>query len=485
MSAPATPTAGQTRHRQFRQMVAGLVALPLSVIPFLAYGLFTPEGRLLRDRLIAAVSPPQLPELSPEQAQEAAAAAPRYQGKVMALVYHGVGSHSDGEGGFVVSPGRFGEHLATLRAAGMATVTAAELAAAFAGGAPLPDNAVLITFDDGRADAMMFADPLLDEAGMRATMFLITSATDRPNLYYADWDRIGKAARSGRWDIQAHTHDAHREEPAEGGQRLPVLTSLQPGESLTEYRDRIREDLDHNNEAIEDHLGRKPVAFAYPFGAYGADRTNDPQIRHILREEISARYLVAFHQDEQESVPLLDPTHDRVGLRRLEVEDWSGVELLDRIRQAANGESTGAAAPAPPADGGVVPAELVAPPTPPTDDGAGTSPTTSPGRVGRVGPDGSGKASTTIAGGRPGTKPSTTTTLKPSTTTTSEPSTTTTTEAPGGTTTSTATSTTTTQPPTTTTTSRPSTTTTTEPPGATTSTTEKPCRGRGDKSCRR
>lgn len=482
MSA-ATPTTTATRGRQFRQMLVGLVALPLSAIPFLAYGMFTPEGRILRDRLIVAVSPPQLPELTATQEREAATGAPRYQAKAMALVYHGVGSHSDAEGGFVVSPGRFGEHLATLRAAGMATVTATDVARAFAGEAPLPDNAVMITFDDGRADALMFADPLLDQAGMKATMFVISSATDRPNLYYASWDRIEQTARSGRWDIEAHTHDSHHEDAVDGDERLPVLTSLQPGESLDEYRARIRNDLDRNNEAIENHVGHQPVAFAYPFGAYGGDRTNDPRIRDVLREEVSARYRVAFHQDEQEAVPLLDAGQDRVDLRRLEVGDWSGADLLGRIRQAAGGAGAPAVTADPPAAD--APTELVAPPTEHRSN-RGTAPAAwfGNGKSGRRGatPDTAAR----IAGPAPGTEPGSTTTTEPSTTTTTEPATTTTTAPPSSTTTSTSTPTTT-QPPSTTTT-RPSTTTTTRPSSGTTTTTttEKPCRGsgRGDRPCR-
>ena len=324
----------------------------------------------------------------------------------MALVYHGVGSKSDAEGGFVVSPRRFGEHLATLRAAGMAAVTAADVARAFNGGAPLPDNAVLITFDDGRADALLFSDPLLEQAGMRATMFLISSATDRPNLYYADWSRIGRAARSGRWDIEAHTHDSHREDSAEGGEQLPVLTSLRPGESLDDYRSRIREDLDRNNAAIEDHLGHRPVAFAYPFGAYGADRTNDPGIRGILRQEVSARYPLAFHQDEQESVPLLDPSLDRTGLRRLEVGDWSGADLLGRIRQAAGG---GSGEPQPTG----APAEPAGQPSDSRLDEL-TAPATSPVRPRRINPARPGATPTTVGSPRFLEEPSTTTTSEPS-----------------------------------------------------------------------
>ena len=480
MKGAATPTTLHSRGRPFRQMLVGLIALPLSIGPFLAYGIFTPEGRILRDRLVVAISEPKLPELSPVQLAEATAGAPRYQGKVMALVYHGVGSTSDAEGGFVVSPRRFGEHLAMLRAAGMAAVTAAEVARAFSGGAPLPDNAVLITFDDGRADALLFADPLLEQAGMRATMFLISSATDRPNLYYADWSRIERAARSGRWDIEAHTHDSHRLEPAEGGESLPILTSLQPGESLAEYRARVRDDLDHNSEAIEDHIGHRPVAFAYPFGAYGADRANDPAIRDILREEVSARYPIAFHQDEQESVPLLEPSHDRHGLRRLEVGDWSGAELLGRIRQAAGGAS---AAPPPAVPG--APAEA---PEPPPEAGVYelTAPTitTSPKRPVRINPARPATTSTTVGSPRFVDEPATTTSTGPQFTMPTQPPSSTTTSPSSSTSTSTTAAT---RPPPTTTTTEPPTTTTTRPSDTTTTTATKPCRGKGQGQdrCRR
>jgi biofilm PGA synthesis lipoprotein PgaB len=334
---------------QFGQMLIGLLAIPLSVLPFLAYGTFTPEGRLVRDRVRVALSPPHLPKLTEAQQRTAAQAAPRYAGKVMALAYHGIGSGSDGESGgddrFAISPARFGEHLATLRAAGMHTVTAADVASAFRGGKPLPDNAVMITFDDGRSDAMLWADPLLKEAGMKATMFVISSAAAEPGIYYAGWDRLRTAARSGRWDIEAHTHASHREQDVTGGEDLPALTSLAPGESLDAYRRRVADDLEENSAAILAHVGRRPVAFAYPFGAYGADRTNDPGIRAVLREEVARRFVLAFHQDEQDTIPLVDTSQEGVVLRRLEVENVSGMALLHLINRSAqaaqfpNGES--------------------------------------------------------------------------------------------------------------------------------------------------
>jgi peptidoglycan/xylan/chitin deacetylase (PgdA/CDA1 family) len=351
-----------------RQLMVGLMALPLTALPFVAYANLTPEGRLVRDRAMVALAPPALPTLTPRAVAAATATAPRYQDAVMALAYHGIGSASDSEGGFVVSPKRFGEHLATLRAAGMNTVTAAAVAAAFTGGPALPPNAVMLSFDDGRADAMMFADPLLKQAGMAATMFVISGAASEPGVYYASWDKIEGYAKSGRWDIQSHTAESHREQTAGAGS-LPALTSLAKGESLEEYRIRVRDDLRKAGDAIETHAGRRPVAFAYPFGAYGADRSNDPAIIDILHQEVAREYEVAFQQDDQDTVPLLTADQDHLLLRRVEVANWSGLQLLQRIDRAARPGPWDGVVPPDPAElalpvGPLLPApEVVAPST--------------------------------------------------------------------------------------------------------------------------
>ena len=371
--------------RWLRQLLSGLVALPLSALPFVAYASLTPEGRLVRDRALVALFPPKLPSLDGAQLAAARAAAPSFSGRVMALAYHGIGSASDGDGGFVVSPARFAEHLATLRAAGMHVVTARQIARSFEGGRPLPANAVMISFDDGRTDAMMFADPLLEDAHMAATMFVITGAASKPGIYYASWDKLEGYARSGRWDLESHTDRLHVEREAAGGWDLPALTSLERGESLAEYRSRVRADLGRASAAIAHHTGQAPVAFAYPFGAYGAERTNDAALRTVLRQEVERRYAVAFHQDDQASVPLAGADDDRLGLRRLEVGDWSGLQLLKRIRDASHNtagfeqpapspESAGAAA----GTGGAEPVPPAAsiPPSPSTS--APRSPSSSP-----------------------------------------------------------------------------------------------------------
>ena len=316
-----------------RQLLIGALAIPLSLLPFVAYASWTPQGHHLADEIRIRFDPPELPELDPRTVEELRELAPHYEGRVLPLVYHGVGSgDTAAEGDLSLSPERFGEQLAAMRAAGMSFVTASDVAAAFSGGAPLPPNAVLITFDDGRADAVLWATPLLEQAGARATMFTITSATERSGTYYASWDELES---SGVWDIQSHTDDLHHlEDTAQGS--LPALTSRLDGESVEGWLHRVQTDLDRADREIQQHTGRAPVAFAYPFGAWGGDRTNDPGLVFPLWQELGPRYRLGFHQDEQDEITLAGPESFSMDLRRLQVGDWSGADLIRTIAAAAS-----------------------------------------------------------------------------------------------------------------------------------------------------
>jgi len=306
--------------------------LPLSVVPFAAYFHYTPEGRLLWTRATIRLFPPTLPKVDAADARRLARHAPHYAGGVAVLVYHGVGSSTDAEGRYSLSVERFGEQLNALRSAGMHFITARELASDYRAHRPPPRNAVMITFDDGRAEAMMLADPLLRSAGAKATMFVITGHAADHGLFYASTGALRGYARSGRWDLESHTAAQHNMQTTAIGD-LPLLTSLAKHETLAAYRRRVIADLDEADRDLTRLTGVRPVAFAYPFGAYGADRTNDPGIRATLKDIISRRYTLAFQQDDQATLPLVTCTDSRTVLRRLDVLPWTGAQLLDRMKR--------------------------------------------------------------------------------------------------------------------------------------------------------
>ena len=66
-------------------------------------------------------------------------------------------------------------------------VGSAEVIAALDGGASLPRNAVLVTFDDGYDDNFHVAFPILRELGVPATFFVSTGHIDSGKPYVYDW----------------------------------------------------------------------------------------------------------------------------------------------------------------------------------------------------------------------------------------------------------------------------------------------------------
>ncbi len=346
LDSTGSPRRRRRMTRPALQALVGLLALPLSTLPFVAYAEFTPEGTLLYAKIHEAIAPPQLPHYDAATVAAMRARAPHWFGLAAVLVYHGIGASSP-EQRFTISPDRFTEQIATLKASGMNPVTAAQLASARAGTGGLPNNAVLITFDDGRTDAFLWADPVLQQANWVVTMFVITSEAEQTGLYYEGWDDIASLADTGRWDIESHTAAMHHEQEAAGGQVLPALTSLLPGETIATYQARINADLDESVATVTDRVGTAPQAFAYPFGAYGAERDNDPRIRGLLAEAVGRRFTLGFEQDDQGSVPLAGCSGNPLLIRRLEVGDWSGSELIDQLAAMAARPNSAAATPCP------------------------------------------------------------------------------------------------------------------------------------------
>jgi peptidoglycan/xylan/chitin deacetylase (PgdA/CDA1 family) len=102
------------------------------------------------------------------------------------LLYHRVADVVRDPWGLVVSPERFAEQLAVLRRHAH-PMGFAELARARAAG-KLPRNAVAVTFDDGYADNLHYARPLLAAHDVPATVFLATGSAGRGLPFW--WDEV-------------------------------------------------------------------------------------------------------------------------------------------------------------------------------------------------------------------------------------------------------------------------------------------------------
>ncbi len=158
-----------------------------------------------------------------------------------------------------VTPEQFAEQMLWLRDHGYTAITLDDLYAALTWGDPLPDQPVLLTFDDGYADAYTHAFPILRETGMVGTFFVVTEWVDLQRPGYLTWDQAREMAAAGH-AIQSHTR-TH-----------PDLTD---GCDLDCLIWQIRGPI----ETIQAEIGVRPRFFCYPSGRY------DAVVRAVLKVE--------------------------------------------------------------------------------------------------------------------------------------------------------------------------------------------------------
>lgn len=147
-----------------------------------------------------------------------------------------------------VTPDQFANQLRWLRDNGFTTISLDDLYAALTGGARLPERPVILTFDDGYADAYDYAFPLLREYDMIGTFFVVTEWLDRARTGYLTWEQARAMAADGM-SIQSHSR-----------------THL----DLTDGCDHdcLVYQLLGSVESIEAQTGTRPRFFCYPSGRY-------------------------------------------------------------------------------------------------------------------------------------------------------------------------------------------------------------------------
>lgn len=109
------------------------------------------------------------------------------------LMYHRVAEPRHDPWGLCVAPDRFAGQLAELKAR-RTVLPLGELVAQLDAGRAAP-RAAAVTFDDGYADNALVAKPLLEEAGVPATMFLTSSLIGSELGFW--WDELAAMVLDG------------------------------------------------------------------------------------------------------------------------------------------------------------------------------------------------------------------------------------------------------------------------------------------------
>lgn len=174
------------------------------------------------------------------------------------LMYHSVASKSDVSDAFrrwSITPTLFSDHMTKLLDTGFTPLSVSqylykqEIS-------KLPDQPVVITFDDGLEDFYTNAFPILKKLRISATLYVTTGFVGRTSEWLANanegnrpmmnWQQIREVDESFLVEIGAHTH------------YHPQLDAIK--------RSRSEEEIKLSRTILEEKLGHPILSFAYPHG---------------------------------------------------------------------------------------------------------------------------------------------------------------------------------------------------------------------------
>ena len=220
------------------------------------------------------------------------------------LMYHKVNDLPNNRMSMPVS--LFDDQMAELDELGYTVVDLDSVLAHYVGGQPLPEGAVLITFDDGYRDNLENAAPVLKKYGYPAVQFVpiayVGDSQPLPHEKYlsahgvfnptVDWDEIRELERHG---VRIESHGiSHR-----------PLAELEIDEAARE--------IAISKLKLEVRLGRPVRAFSY---VKGSEADYKPVHPSLVRQ---AGYDLAFTAVSGANGPGSDPLQ----LRRYNVEPYS------------------------------------------------------------------------------------------------------------------------------------------------------------------
>ena len=225
----------------------------------------------------------------PDQRPVAAQDTPWPDNHFLALAYHDVEDQDPDQGFLSVRTDRLIEQLTWLRENGYQAVSVDQILAARQGGKPLPQRAVLLSFDDGYSSFYTRVMPVLKAFEWPAVLAPVGIWMDTPLNKPVDfggamtprdrfltWQQVGEISRSGLVEIAAHTNASHygvvgnpqgNTEPAAAVRKYDVRTGRYETEQA--FRQRMGQDVAQITRKIERATGKAPRVWVWPYGAEG------------------------------------------------------------------------------------------------------------------------------------------------------------------------------------------------------------------------
>lgn len=216
------------------------------------------------------------------------------------LCYHGIRSRGDRDVPFNdlhVDPDAFDAHC-RLIASACDPISLDDFRAALGGGRSLPPRPVIVTFDDGYRSVLEYGLPSLEHHGIPAAVFVCVEPIVRSQHFwfdtlcrredeqavlraatvpYQEWRRLKESMATG-----CHEYEKHRPMTVSELRQLASSPLIEIGGHTLSHPALARASVAEQRceiagcrMALEDAIGKRVKAFAYPFGQIGTHYSAD------------------------------------------------------------------------------------------------------------------------------------------------------------------------------------------------------------------
>lgn len=228
--------------------------------------------------------------------------------KLLIIYYHEVVEQGQGYSYQKIEKDKFEEQMKYLSENGYHTLFFSELPE------PLPEKAVIVSFDDGLKTVFDNAFPIMKKYGIKGNVYLPTAYIGNDG-HFMDWDMVKSLCDSGLFEMQAHTH--HHTD-------------------IRAYSDEdMHSEVNTSSDILSRELEFEPTAFCIPFGMY--DRKSILKLRKINKY----KYILGSYYGRVSENRLSSSVLPRIGISNDDsIEkfvdkikgkyDWKGI--LQRIR---------------------------------------------------------------------------------------------------------------------------------------------------------
>lgn len=267
----------------------------------------------------------------------------------IALSYVGV---SRKDNAILVSKEKLDNHLKALHDAGYVTIGIDDIINFYEKNTPLPEKALFLTFEDGRKDSMIFAQPILEKYNFKATMLNYANNVVNKDRLFLKEDDLKDLDENSYWEIGTNGYrfsyinvvekDIPELEDKDNDGKLNKEkfeythylmdyirdTDGVPQETKEEMTDRINWDYAKMDEIYNESIGYTPKAYMIMHANELNNNMNDA-VEDVNLENINKYFKILFNREGSCYNTYSDSLYD---LTRMQVgADWSVNKLLLEI----------------------------------------------------------------------------------------------------------------------------------------------------------